>query len=143
MMCTLAMPGTEFFKRSASMSYFKTLKHSSRSSRKRAQVRTQAEQSQAAGSKDNVSEKEVLKIIKIRKTGPNQMRYIAKKTSLHALLAWYDLPRGLESSLKLDIWRICPLCEQFSRSSLKVGSPSLSILWITISVFNATCRLHQ
>lgn len=45
---TLLAPGEDLVKRSASMSYFKTLKHSSLSSRKSAYVRTHAEQSQAA-----------------------------------------------------------------------------------------------
>jgi len=45
---TFSCPAAGFDRRSASMSYFKTLKHSSRSSKKSAYVRTQAEQSQAA-----------------------------------------------------------------------------------------------
>jgi hypothetical protein len=49
------------------------------------------------------------------------------------------LPIGLESSLKLESWRMCPLWEKFRSSSLKVGSPSLNNLWITISIFKATC----
>lgn len=44
---TLDVPGIDLVKRSDSMSYFKVLKHSSRSSRNWAYVRTQAEQSQA------------------------------------------------------------------------------------------------
>lgn len=44
---TFDVPGIDLVKRSASMSYFKVLKHSSRSSRNWAYVRTHAEQSQA------------------------------------------------------------------------------------------------
>lgn len=49
-----------------------------------------------------------------------------------------ELPIGLESSLKLDNWMTRPRCEKFRISSRNVGSPSLSVLWITTSVFSAT-----
>ena len=44
---TFSCPWAGLGRRSASMSYFRILKHSSRSSRNSAYVRTQAEQSQA------------------------------------------------------------------------------------------------
>lgn len=46
-MYTFSCPGTDLGRRSASISYFRILKHSSRSSKKCPYVRTQAEQSQA------------------------------------------------------------------------------------------------
>lgn len=46
-MYTFSCPWTDFGSRSASISYFRILKHSSRSSKKCPYVRTQAEQSQA------------------------------------------------------------------------------------------------
>lgn len=45
---TLVAPCEDLVRRSDSISYFKTLKHSSRSSKNRAYVLTHAEQSQAA-----------------------------------------------------------------------------------------------
>lgn len=66
----------------------------------------------------------------------------SNKQSYFLLMIYKDkwqIPIGLESSLKFDSWRIFALCEKLRSSSRNVGSPSLRVLWITISVFNATC----